>query len=573
MDKSLFSEIALVLALGAAISLIMRIIKQPLIIGYIFTGLIASPALLGLVHNGEALESFSTIGISLLLFIVGLGLNPKALKDMGLVAGVTGLTQVVFSTVAGYLIMIWLGRDWKEALVVGVALAFSSTIVGLKLLTDKREHTRLYGRLAIGVLLVQDVIATLALVVVSASGDNISASTFGILALKGLAVAIPLFILSNKLLPKFNNFIGSNQEFLFLFALAWGFGVGALFQKIGFSLEIGSLIAGVALAANPLAQEVGARLKPLRDFFIIVFFIYLGSKLGETDIIAQLPLGILFSVMIVITNPLTIILPLVIFKHTKLNAFRVGMIMAQVSEFSLIFTVLAAQKNLVSEEVVGLITLIGLITIATSSYMITYSDQIYHSLAKVFPFMLNKVGSGRERKVHLEFVLFGYKKGGGEFIKLFEKLGKRFAVIDYDPEVIESLERKAVPRIFGDATDIELLEEANIENAKLVVSVMTDHTTNLFLLDWLSKNNPNAVFICSTDNFTRAVELYKNGASYVLLPYYISSEKISTFIMKSNLHKSEFNRYRQKHLADLEAYFKSKKNLDSDLNKASEELA
>ena len=568
MEKSFFTEIALVLALGAVVSLIMRIIKQPLIIGYIFTGLIASPALLGLVHNGETLEGFSIIGISLLLFIVGLGLNPKALKEMGVVAGVTGLTQILFSTLAGYGIMIWLGRGWKEGLVVGLALAFSSTIVGLKLLTDKREHTRLYGRIAIGILLVQDVIATLSLVVVSASGDNVSVSSFGWLALKGLLVAIPLFIVSNKILPRFTNFIGSNQEFLFLFALAWGFGVGTLFQKVGFSLEVGSLIAGVALAANPLAQEVGARLKPLRDFFIIVFFIYLGSKLGETDIIAQLPLALLFSAMIIVINPLTIILPLVMFRHTKLNAFRVGMILAQVSEFSLIFVVLASQKNLVGTETIGLITLIALITIAASSYMITYSDQLYHMLSKIFPFMVNHAGESREKKVHLELVLFGYKKGGGEFIKLFEKLGKRYAVIDYDPEVIESLERKGIPRIFGDATDIELLQEANIENSRLIVSTLSDHTTNLFLLDWLTKNNPNSVFICSTDNFTRAVELYKNGASYVLLPYYISSEKISSFISKSNLHKSEFNKYRQKHLSDLEAYFKSKKDEDT-ISKAS----
>ena len=182
--------------------------------------------------------------------------------------------------------------------------------------------------------------------------------------------------------------------------------------------------------------------------------------------------------------------------------------------------------------------------------------------------MVNHAGESREKKVHLELVLFGYKKGGGEFIKLFEKLGKRYAVIDYDPEVIESLERKGIPRIFGDATDIELLQEANIENSRLIVSTLSDHTTNLFLLDWLTKNNPNSVFICSTDNFTRAVELYKNGASYVLLPYYISSEKISSFISKSNLHKSEFNKYRQKHLSDLEAYFKSKKDEDT-ISKAS----
>lgn len=550
MENSFFLEITLVLALGAVVSVVMRLIKQPLIIGYIIAGLLASPSVLGIVQSGETLEGLSTIGIALLLFIVGLGLNPKVIKELGPVAGITGVTQVVFSSLVGTLIMLGLGRSFQESLVLGIALAFSSTIVGLKLLSDKKEQTRLYGRLAIGVLLVQDVLATVALVVVSASGEGASVVDFVILVIKGIAIGVPLFLFSNKVLPKATNFIGSNQEFLFLCALAWGFGIGALFKWAGFSLEVGALIAGVALASNSMAQEVSARLKPIRDFFIVVFFIFLGSNLAGADIFGALPLALLFSAIVLITNPIIIMIPLLGFKHTKLNSFRVGVVMAQISEFSLIFAVLAAQKKIVSQDIVELITLIALITIAGSSYMIIYTDKIFNALQRLLPFMRQSKRTN-EVKTNHELVLFGYKKGGTEFVKVFKSLDKRYVVIDYDPEVIESLQQKDVPYLYGDATDIELLEEANISGAKLIISIMSDATANSFLIDWVNNNNPNAVVICAADTVQQAIELYQAGASYVMLPHYIGSEKIGAFIKKSNLSKAEFKQYREKHLTNL----------------------
>lgn len=550
MENSFFLEITLVLALGALVSVVMRLIKQPLIIGYIITGILASPSVLGIVHSGETLEGLSTIGIALLLFIVGLGLNPKVIKELGTVAGVTGITQVAFSSSVGTAIMLGLGWSFRESLVLGIALAFSSTIVGLKLLGDKKEQTRLYGRLAIGVLLVQDILATIALVVVSASGDGASVADFGLLLVKGLAIGVPLFLFSNKLLPKLTTFIGSNQEFLFLSALAWGFGIGALFKWAGFSLEVGALIAGVALASNSMAQEVGARLKPIRDFFIIVFFIFLGSNLAGADILGSLPLALVLSAVVLVTNPIIIIIPLLAFKHTKLNSFRVGVVMAQISEFSLIFAVLAAQKNIVSQEIVELVTLVALITIAGSSYMIIYTDKIFNVLQKVLPF-LRQSKKTNETKIDHELVLFGYRKGGSEFVKVFKSLGKRYVVIDYDPEVIENFEQKNIPYLYGDATDIELLEEANINKSRLIISILSDSTANAFLVDWVNSNNPNAVVICAADTTQQAIDLYQAGASYVMLPHYIGSEKIGAFIKKSNLSKTEFKHYREKHLSTL----------------------
>ena len=277
---NIFAELSLILAIGTIVSFVMRLIKQPLLIGYILTGIIAGPSLINLHSSAETIELLSSFGITLLLFIVGIGLNPRVIKELGKVSVITGVVQVGVTLMLGMLLMIALGESWGTGIIVGVSIAFSSTIVGLKILNDKKEQTRLYGRIAIGVLLVQDILATFALLVLSAQNQGFSAALFLGLVARGLLLGVPLFFISNKLLPRLNTFISGNQEFLFLFAIAWGFGIGTLFDLIGFSVEIGALIAGVSLASMPYAQEVGARLRPVRDLFIIIFFISLGSSLS-----------------------------------------------------------------------------------------------------------------------------------------------------------------------------------------------------------------------------------------------------------------------------------------------------
>jgi len=272
MHSSLFGELSIIICIAVAIASIMRLLKQPLLISYILSGILAGP-IFGIVKSTETLEGFSKIGIALLLFIVGLGLNPRVIKDLGKVAFITGSVQVVASTIFGTIVMLLLGQSFTTGIVVGVALAFSSTIVGLKLLTDKKEQTRLYGRLAIGVLLVQDILATVALLVLSMQKDGFSITGGSLLVLKGGLIAVPLFYISNKILPRYTRFISDNIEYLFLFTIAWGLGIASIFEVAGFSLEIGALVAGVSLAGMPYAQEASSRLRPVRDFFIVMFFI------------------------------------------------------------------------------------------------------------------------------------------------------------------------------------------------------------------------------------------------------------------------------------------------------------
>ncbi len=559
MHESIFAELSIIIALGASMAIVMRLIRQPLIIGHIITGVIVGPSVLHLIKSPETIDVFSSIGIALLLFIIGLGLNPRVIREVGKVAAVTGFLQILFSVLIGYGGGLALGYSKTESIFFGVALAFSSTIIILKLLSDKREQTRLYGKVVTGILLVQDLAAAIALLFVTARATD-SGFTMGELSwlvAKGSAIAIPMFFVGIVVLPRVHKFIAGSQELLFLFAIGWGFGFAALFEHAGFSLEMGALLSGIALASLPFTQEISARLRPLRDFFIIVFFITLGAQLDFGHLSTILPTIILGSFVVVIIKPLVVLAIMGFMGYTKKTSFKSAVATAQVSEFSLVFIILGKNQGLITNDLVAAITMIAIISIAISAYMIIYADKLYE-LFEVDLSMFERrreKRQEREKKRAFDMVLFGYHKGGQEFIKVFESLKHSFVVVDYDPDVIDILEHQKIEYIYGDVSDIELLEEIGLEKPKMIVSTVTDFDTSVFLVRILADKNPRAVIICHADNVAEADELYDLGATYVMMPHYIGSEKISALIRHSGLKKSEFKELREKHIAYLHSRY------------------
>lgn len=536
----------------------MRIIGQPLLIGHIITGIIVGPSLLHVAKSADTLHLFAEIGIALLLFIIGLGLNPRVVKEVGRTAAFVGSSQVAIITILGWMVGRSFGLSSTEGLFLGASLAVSSTIIILKLISDKKEQGRLYGKIAVSVSLVQDIIAIALVVLTSSSvaGNGLAFGSLLSLILKAVVVGWLIYIVSYRVLPRFAKIIAGNQEFLFLFAIAWGLGSAALFSKIGLSSEIGALLAGICLAPLSYAQEVASRLKPLRDFFLIVFFISLGSNLHFGSLGGMLGLVVASIVIAVIIKPLVAMTVLGFLGYTKRTSFKAAVALAQISEFSIVLIIVGANKGFISSPVVSAIILMTLVSMAASTYMITFSDRLFGVLEKYLDlFERQKVKAELLPVQNNELVLFGYQRGGHEFISLFKKLKKKYVVIDYDPEVIDIIERRKINYLYGDATDAELLEEAGVEHAKLVVSTIPDFEINAFLLGWLGHKNPGAVAIVHADDPLEAAKLYEAGASYVILPHYIGSEQVSSFIGKSGLAKSAFTKQRKRHLDYLEKHY------------------
>lgn len=559
MELSLFGILSLVIVLATIVSGLMRLLRQPLIVGYILTGVLLGPAVLHVIPDTGAFTVFSNIGIALLLFIIGLGLNTTVISRLGKVVLITSLVQMSVTLGVGYLAAAAFGFSQETALIIGVALMFSSTIIIVKILNDKREQTRLYAQISIGVLLLQDLAASVALVLLAAGKTgSLSPTDIGVLLIKGVVLGGFLLLISSQVLSRLAKFIAGSQEFLFLFALGWGFGIATLFEVVGFSIEVGALFAGVSLASMPFAQEAAARLKPLRDFFVVVFFIALGETLNFAHISEALWPALAFSAIVILIKPFATLVSLGALGYTKQTSFKSSVTLSQVSEFSLVFVVLAVSSGVVTESVSTIVTIAAIITIAISTYLMKYDDELFGVLEHSLRFFERKVvRSENYQTAQHPMILFGYHKGGQEFVKAFKSMRRKFIVVDYNPEIVEELERKNIEFMYGDATDLELLEELNLNKTKLIVSTITDFETNQTLLAHIMKVNPQAIVICHSDNYEEAAALYHLGATYVMMPHLIGSERISHFVKRAGLSHKEFKSYREKHLMLLESQLKA----------------
>ena len=554
MDNSIFTQLSFVLGVGAVVALFMRWLKQPLIMGYILTGVLVGPSVLNLVHAKDAFESFSEIGITLLLFIIGLGMNAGVIKSLGRVSLITASVILVLVGFSGHMAALALGFDNVTAVVLGVALFFSSTIIILKALSDSRELSRLYGQIAIGVILIDDVVATIALVVVAALGTTgaLSVESFAGLALKALLLGVGLYLVGSKIMPHLGKFFASSQELLFLFSIAWGLIIATVFHEAGFSYEVGALFAGVSLAGLPYATEMAAKLKPLRDFFIVLFFVTLGETFTFGAMQQSLVPAVILSAIVMIGKPIFVMSSLGALGYTRLTSFKAAIHLSQISEFSIILVIFAASTGLIQQNAVSVITLVALITIGISTYLMKYDDELFRFLENHLKIFERKNLKERKQKHALyPIILFGYHKGGHEFMRVFRDMRQRYLVVDYDPDIIEHLDQQGIRHAYGDATDEEFLEEINAGKAQLVVSMMTDLAANKVLLRYINRFEPRTTFICHANNYDEAAELYRHGASYVMLPHFIGSERISSYIKQHGFNPAAFDTYREKHIITI----------------------
>lgn len=555
-SDGIFLELSIVIVVGAVVAIVMRLLRQPLILGYILTGILVGPAAFNLIHL-DTFDAFANIGIALLLFIIGLGMNVAVIRRLGMTAFIAMGANFVAVGTAAFVVGSLLGLGRTAALVTALCLLFSSTIIIVKVLSDKKEQNRLHGQIVIGILLLEDIVATFALLFVAGNPGSTGLSHLGILAIEGALLLLFLALMSNFVLPRIARFMASSQELLFLFAVGWGFGVASLFQAAGFSIEIGALFAGVSLAGLPYAQEIEARLKPLRDFFVVLFFIVLGKSLSLDGISEAILPALALSTVVILVKPITTLAMLGSLGYSKRVSFMSAVNLSQISEFSIVLSVLAINNGLLQKQTGTVVTLVAIITIAASSYLTQHDNGLFKIFSKVHLGFFERPITGKRREKRrqqpYQLVLFGYTRGGHEFIKTFQNLKKRYVVIDYDPSIIDLLQQKRIPCLYGDAADTELLDEIGIQSSKLVISAINDFETNEQLVRHMNLLNPEAVFVCNANSYEEALQLYELGSSYVIIPHHASSEHLGALIARNGIDRRHFDRYRTQHLKRLEA--------------------
>lgn len=553
----IFIEIGLILAIATAVSLLMRLLRQPLVVGYIISGVIAGPYFLNVITEIEYVELFSKLGIAMLLFIIGLSLKPNVIREVGKISLVTGLGQIVFTSVLGFLIVKLLGFSNLTSLYVAIALTFSSTIIILKLLSDKGDTERLYGKISVGFLLVQDIVATIILLLISFFGSrNPQTSETGwVVLLQATITFFILYIIGKYVLPRLSSYLAHSQEALFLFSITWGLGIAAIFYKFGFSLEIGALVAGVTLSVSPFSHEIASRMKPLRDFFILIFFVMLGSQIAISGLGTILLPAIILSLFVLVGNPIIVIILMNWLGYNSKVGFMAGLTVAQISEFSLILMTLGGSYGHVSGDAVSLVTLVGVITITGSTYLILYADKIYPALSGILKiFEWNKTHTHNKEKKDAEYdmIIFGYDRVGYDFVNVARDMNRKHLVVDFNPESIKKMAELNIPYRFGDAEDAVFLEEIGVHKVQIIVSTIPDFQINLNLANYCRNHNSGAVLIVTSHNIEHTKELYVAGASFVIMPYYLGAQYASKMLEAHGEDTSAFQKEKERHLKYLD---------------------
>jgi Kef-type K+ transport system membrane component KefB/Trk K+ transport system NAD-binding subunit len=556
MALEVFLELTVLLLITTLVSGVMRLLKQPLLIGYILTGILVGPYVFNIMDSTDTLSTFAHIGISFLLFMVGLHLNPKMIKDVGKISLITGIGQVLFTVIIGFCIGLLLGFSTIQSMYIAIALTFSSTIIIMKLLSDRNDLESLYGRIATGFLIVQDIIAILMLIILASYSSSVHPLQLVLTSVvKGGGLLFLIYVFSKHILPKIIKSIAKTQEFLLLFSICWCFTLAALFYYLQFSIEAGALLAGVALSMSPYHSEISSKMKTLRDFFIILFFILLGSQMVFTNISSYIVPVIVFSVFILIGNPIIVLTLMGIMGYTRRNGFMAGLTVAQISEFSLVLISLGVAKGALTQDILSVVTFIGLITIAGSTYMILYADPIYKVLNPYLKIFERKGKKKDEHKYNshetYKAVLIGYNRVGFDVLESFKKMSGRCLVIDHNPETIIALAKKGFESKYGDINDPETFDEINLSKTKMVVSTIPSIDTNLILIRKVHEVNAKSMIIVISHQIDDAMRLYEAGATYVIMPHFLGGKHIATMIENHKLNVRKFLKEKAEHLDHL----------------------
>jgi Kef-type K+ transport system membrane component KefB len=552
-----FLELSFAVGTAVIISFIMRALKQPLIIGYILTGIIVGPSILSFVGAESSLEVFASLGVAFLLFIVGLGLNPDMIKDVGKVSVITGIAQIIFTSVVGFFLGRFLGFSTLSAMYMAVGLTFSSTIIILRLLYEKEDQDKLYGRISIGFLLIQDLVAMLIFVFLSSTAavsGNLLVTGFLVLA-KLLVVSAGMYVAWKFILPKVDKMLSDSRQLQFIFAIALCFSMATLFQFLGFSLELGALVAGVLLSTSPFHRELASRIEPLRDFFLVIFFISLGSHMAFGSVVANIVPILLYSSFVLIGNPIIVLMIMTKLGHTRKTAFYSGLTVAQISEFSLILLGIGISVGHIPNEMLAIGTSVGLVTIALSSYMITYNEQIFNKLEPflkfVTPFATDFEENEEIASETFELLILGAHRLGGGVIESAIEKKISFLVIEHDPRLVSSLKERGIPTLFGSVDDALFLDTLDFSKTKMVISTVADFNTNSLLLEYISKINEKIQVICLANHRSHAEMLYQKGAAYVVMPFYLSRRFVVQMFDEFRFAKSKYKSERKKHIKQL----------------------
>ncbi len=543
----IFYEIAALLVLAAAGGLIGIKLRQPLIVSFIAVGILAGPSFLDIAQSDEHIDLLGELGIAVLLFLVGLKLDLGLVRNLGPAALITGTGQIIATFTAGFLLCLALGLDSGTSILVSVGLCFSSTIIIVKLLSDKREIDSLHGQIALGVLIVQDIVVVITMIVLSGLGgagetspveNMIRVLAFGTAMLAGVGLFVRF--IADPLVTR----LARTPELLLSFAIGWAALLAAIGHYFGLGKELGGLLAGVSFASTPFREAIAARLASLRDFLLLFFFVALGASLNLSGLGSSVGPALAISLFVLLGKPL------IVFSLTRMQGYsrRTGILasltLAQISEFSLIFMAMAVTLGRADESTMALLTLVALITITISSSAITYSHQFYGwldpKLIQLFSIQTDDLPEDQalaESKAP-EIMVIGLGRYGSAVAKALQKNGRSVLGVDFNPVAVNYARAQGVKALFGDATDPEFLAHLPFTSTRWIVSAIPEHEPDVAhddprrsLVRSLRSNGFKGQIAVAVQNSEAVAPLKAAGTDLILMPYRDAATEAADLIL------------------------------------------
>ncbi|MDD5111808.1 MAG: cation:proton antiporter [Candidatus Altiarchaeota archaeon] len=538
-ELSLFWDIGLIIASATVVAYVARLLRQPLILAYLIAGFLIGPGGFALITNQDVIRTLSEFGIAFLLFIVGLELDLRKLKNVGLSAVTIAVLNSTVMFALGFVMARAFGFTGYAPVYLGLTLAFSSTMIVVKLLSKKNELSTLHGRIIVAILLTEDVIAIMALSILSTPGD-FSISTLSESFGKGVILLLATLMTGRLILPTVLRFVSRSQELLFLTALSICFILAGIAQIFGFSIAIGSFLAGLSIASFPYNIEIISRVQSLRDFFSTIFFVSLGMGMGISFTAGVVLPFVIALAMVIIGKTVFLMLLCSRFGYSVRTSFLTATSLSQISEFSLILAIQGIRIGHTGQDVFSITVLLMLVTAAITSYLNKFEGLLYRGLSRYLS-PLERLSGFRRRFIyeaqpsHLEgrkrhVVVCGYHRMGYGVVKALQRMEKELLVIEFDPDIIDGLNKEGIPSMYGDIGDIEVLRRANLSDTEIVISTVPLLEDNLLLIDQAKKINPRIVVIVTASSLDHALELYASGADYVVLPKWLAGEKAAELI-------------------------------------------
>lgn len=543
-------DIGISVLAATALGFIFQLFRQPVILGYLVAGALIGPAMgFNLVSEAASIEVISEIGLILLLFIIGLELNPAKLLASGRQLIIAGMGQFILCVMIGLGFFLLLGYELNkshiDALYLALFCALSSTAIVVKLLYDKFELDTFPGRITLGILIFQDLWAILILALQPHFTNPQFLLVF--IALSKSVVLLTIgFLLSKYLLRWIFEKISKTPEMVVAMSIAWCALMAGIGSWIGLSMEMGALIAGVAISTFPYSVHVTAKVLPLRDFFLTLFFLSIGMKIPVPDP-AMLGMALIIVLFVIASRFLTIYPLLSLAGSGRRTSFIASLNLSQISEFSLVVAALGVGYGHIEQRMMSLIIYAMAITSVLSSYFIKGNHAAYLVFNRVmgkigFPVKTNEVQAD-EKGNHYPVVILGFHRGAREFIDRLEKetpdLLNKILVIDFNLENLKELSDRNVKGVFGDIGSLDTLEHAHVSGAAIILSTIPDMllrgTSNKSLVISCRALAPNAYIVATAESAQQIDSLKRSGADEVLLPYALIGEQLTRFVEQTCL--------------------------------------